>query len=183
MSSPRMKKGKGNDDQASLEARTSFSGDAANDGSIGSYFQGYVNKVRGGDVGALPAVLGLVVLVVVFWIAKPGSDGFPTVYNFANLLQQAGSIIVLAMGLGFVLLLGHIDLSAGLIGGVSAAVMAELMLEKGLGLVLRRAGGHRRRRADGHAHRLAGHRRRYPVVRGDPCVLPGLAGCAAAHHR
>ena len=115
----------GNDD---LEARTGFSGDNAGPKSLGGYFQGYVDKVRGGDVGALPAVLGLIVLVIVFTIAKPGADGFPTVYNFANLLQQAGSIIVLAMGLGFVLLLGHIDLSAGVIGGVAAAVMAELLL-------------------------------------------------------
>jgi D-xylose transport system permease protein len=115
----------GNDE---LEARTGFSGDNAGPKSLGGYFQGYVDKVRGGDVGALPAVLGLIVLVIVFTIAKPGADGFPTVYNFANLLQQAGSIIVLAMGLGFVLLLGHIDLSAGVIGGVAAAVMAELLL-------------------------------------------------------
>ncbi len=111
-----------------LEARTGFSGDDAGPKSLGGYFQGYVDKVRGGDVGALPAVLGLIVLIIVFTIAKPGADGFPTVYNFANLLQQAGSIIVLAMGLGFVLLLGHIDLSAGVIGGVAAAVMAELLL-------------------------------------------------------
>ncbi len=131
MSTPNLGKTKPADDQASLEARTSFSGDNAGPIGLRGYFQGYVDKVRGGDVGALPAVLGLVVLVIVFWIAKPGSDGFPTVYNFANLLQQAGSIIVLAMGLGFVLLLGHIDLSAGLIGGVGAAVMAELMLNKG----------------------------------------------------
>ncbi len=124
---------KATDDQASLEARTAFSGDNAGPKGLGSYFQGYVDKVRGGDVGALPAVLGLVVLVVVFTIAKPGADGFPTVYNFANLLQQAGSIIVLAMGLGFVLLLGHIDLSAGLIGGVGAAVMAELLLKQNWG--------------------------------------------------
>ena len=137
MSTPNMDKinpsNSGADDQSSLEARTSFSGDNVGPVSLGGYFRGYVDKVRGGDVGALPAVLGLVVLVIVFTIAKPGADGFPTVYNFANLLQQAGSIIVLAMGLGFVLLLGHIDLSAGLIGGVAAAVMAELLLNENWG--------------------------------------------------
>jgi len=132
MSTPKMtKKAGAGKDQVSLEARTSFSGDDVRTGGLGGYFRGYVDKVRGGDVGALPAVLGLIVLVVVFTIAKPGADGFPTVYNFANLLQQAGSIIVLAMGLGFVLLLGHIDLSAGVIGGVASAVMAELLLNSG----------------------------------------------------
>ena len=129
MTAPDMSKvNPSNSGDEQLEARTGFSGDDAGPKSLGGYFQGYVDKVRGGDVGALPAVLGLIVLIIVFTIAKPGADGFPTVYNFANLLQQAGSIIVLAMGLGFVLLLGHIDLSAGVIGGVAAAVMAELLL-------------------------------------------------------
>ena len=125
MTSPKLSKGK-SDDEASLEARTSFSGDNAGPTSLGGYFQGYVDKVRGGDVGALPAVLGLVVLIIVFWIAKPGD--FMTTYNLGNLLQQSGSICVLAMGIGFVLLLGHIDLSAGVIGGVAAGVMAQLLV-------------------------------------------------------
>ena len=124
MTSPKLKKS----DEASLEARTSFSGDNAGPATLGGYFQGYVNKVRGGDVGALPAILGLVVLVAFFSIEQPGALGFPTIYNLGNLLQQSGSICILAMGIGFVLLLGHIDLSAGLIGGVAAAVMAQLMV-------------------------------------------------------
>lgn len=112
--------------EANLEARTSFSGDSAGPTSLGGYFQGYLNKLRGGDVGALPAILGLLVLIAVFWIAKPTQ--FMTVYNLGNLLQQSGSICVLAMGIGFVLLLGHIDLSAGVIGGVAAGVMAQLLV-------------------------------------------------------
>ena len=124
MTTPKMTKK--SDDESSLEARTSFSGDNAGPTNLGSYFQGYINKVRGGDVGALPAVLGLVVLIIVFWIAKPGD--FMTTYNLGNLLQQSGSICVLAMGIGFVLLLGHIDLSAGVIGGVAAGVMAQLLV-------------------------------------------------------
>ena len=69
------------------------------------------------------------VLLIVFTIARPST--FLTTFNLANLLTQAGSICVLAMGIGFVLLLGHIDLSAGVIGGVGAGVMAELMLKQG----------------------------------------------------
>ena len=34
--------------------------------SLGEYFRGYCRRVRGGDIGALPAVLGLVVLCIVF---------------------------------------------------------------------------------------------------------------------
>lgn len=52
------------------------------------------------------------------------NDRFLSALNLANLITQAGSICVLAMGLVFVLLLGDIDLSAGVAGGVSACVMA-----------------------------------------------------------
>lgn len=113
-----------------VQARAAFSEDAAGPVSVGQYFQAYRNKLRAGDVGSLPAVLGLFVLVIVFTIASPNT--FLSTFNLANLLTQAGSICVLAMGIGFVLLLGHIDLSAGVIGGVGAGVLAMLMLKAGL---------------------------------------------------
>jgi D-xylose transport system permease protein len=85
----------------------------------------YVARVRGGDIGALPAILGLVVLVILFSVLRP--DTFPTAGNLANLLVQASSVVVLAMGLVFVLLLGDIDLSAGVAGATSASVMAIML--------------------------------------------------------
>lgn len=84
--------------------------------------ENYLNRVRGGDIGSLPAVLGLVALVILFSALRP--ETFPTPINVANLMVQASSIIVLAMGMIFVLLLGEIDLSAGVAGGSAAAVMA-----------------------------------------------------------
>jgi D-xylose transport system permease protein len=88
--------------------------------SITEAFKNYVVRVRGGEVGMLPALIGLVVLVVVFVNV---SDKFLTKTNLANLITQAAPIILLGMGVVFVLLLGEIDLSAGTSGGVSAAVM------------------------------------------------------------
>jgi D-xylose transport system permease protein len=97
--------------------------------TVGSVAGDYLAKVRGGDVGSLPAILGFVALVVLFSALKP--DRFPTAYNAANLLQQSAGIIYVAMGLIFVLLLGEIDLSAGYTAGTSAAIMAVLMTQKG----------------------------------------------------
>ncbi len=88
----------------------------------------YLGRLRGGDMGSLPAILGLVVLFVVF---SSLHDRFLTTYNMANLVVQAGSICVLAMGLVFVLLLGEIDLSAGVAGGASATIIALLMIDHG----------------------------------------------------
>ncbi len=102
-------------------ADTDFAIDARRSATLGEAWQAYLNRLRGGDMGALPAVLGLVVLVVVFSIA---SDTFLTALNIANLITQAGAICVLAMGLIPVLLLGDIDLSAGVAGATGAAVAA-----------------------------------------------------------
>jgi D-xylose transport system permease protein len=89
----------------------------------------YVTKLRGGELGSLPAVLGLVVLFLVFTLLRP--ERFPSQLNVANLTYQAAAIVVLSMGLVFVLLLGEIDLSAGYIGGTSAAVTGVVMTEHG----------------------------------------------------
>ncbi|WP_433522780.1 sugar ABC transporter permease [Nocardia pseudovaccinii] len=88
----------------------------------------YVGRVRSGNMGALPSIIALAVLSVVFWIARPV---FMTQGNFANLLTQGAAIAVIAMGLIFVLLLGEIDLSAGFASGVCAAVLAVLLTDKG----------------------------------------------------
>jgi D-xylose transport system permease protein len=84
----------------------------------------YWARVKSGDIGSLPAVLGLIALCAVFTAL---SSSFLTPGNFANLLTQAAGVIVIAMGLIFVLLLGDIDLSAGYSAGVSGAVLVILV--------------------------------------------------------
>ncbi len=95
---------------------------------LGESFRSYRDKVRGGDIGSLPAALGLVALVIFF---ATQSSRFVTAGNFANLITQGAAVIVLSMGLIFVLLLGEIDLSAGFTAGTSAAVMGVLMRDQG----------------------------------------------------
>ncbi|MBB2911802.1 D-xylose transport system permease protein [Streptosporangium becharense] len=96
--------------------------------SISSNVRGYAERIRGGDMGALPAVFGLVVLCTVFAIMRPS---FVTAGNFANLFTQGAAVTVIAMGLVFVLLLGEIDLSAGFASGVCAAVLAIALTNQG----------------------------------------------------
>jgi D-xylose transport system permease protein len=111
-------------DLARATATGSPMSEPATEPSFGEGLRAYGQRLRGGDIGALPAVLGLVVLFILFTALRP--ETFPTPLNIANLLVQASSIIVLAMGLTFVLLLGDIDLSAGVAGGAAASVMALL---------------------------------------------------------
>ena len=96
--------------------------------SIAESFRAYVSRVKSGDMGPLPAVIGLMVLVVLFSLMRPV---FFTPLNFANFFTQAAVVAILAMGLVFVLLLGEIDLSAGVTSGVSGALLAVGMAKYG----------------------------------------------------
>ena len=89
------------------------------------YLRNYVQRLRGGEMGSLPAISGLVVLVILFRLAHPSFGGL---FNFANMLTEGAGPILIAMGLIFVLLLGEIDLSAGFAAGVCAMVMVRLMV-------------------------------------------------------
>lgn len=91
--------------------------------------QAYWSRVRGGDMGSLPAVMALVVLCSVFIVLKP--DTFTSMINIANLFQQGAVVVTIAMGLVFVLLLGEIDLSAGFASGLCGAVMATVLAQWG----------------------------------------------------
>jgi D-xylose transport system permease protein len=115
-------------DPTASPADSGFAGDSRRSVTLGDAFHDYVNRLRGGDMGSLPAILGLVVLFIVFGLAN---DRFLSLLNQANLVTQAGSIVVLAMGLVFVLLLGDIDLSAGVTGGVSAAFASLAIADHG----------------------------------------------------
>jgi len=108
--------------------------EAANSGSIGDAIRDYTIRVRGGELGALPSVLALFTLIIIFTVMK-GSIFFST-FNFANLITQSAAVIVIAMGLIFVLLLGEIDLSAGYAAGTAGAVLAVTLTLKGWPLPL-----------------------------------------------
>ena len=73
--------------------------------TVAGHLHDYWGRVRGGDLGSLPAVLGLIVLSLIFAIAR---DTFFSPLNFANLFTQSAQVVFIAMGLIFVLLLGEI---------------------------------------------------------------------------
>jgi D-xylose transport system permease protein len=111
-------------EQDELEGREPVEGLAA----LGAYTRGYLARVRGGELGSIPALVGLIVITLVFAVLH---QGFVSAYNIEALVIQAAPIIVMAMGLVFVLLLGEIDLSAGTTGGLCSAVMAVLLVRHG----------------------------------------------------
>lgn len=97
---------------------------SGHEGSIREQFTAYFRGIRQGEMGALPALGGFVVLMILFSFLDAT---FLTPLNIANLLTQAATLMMLAMALVFVILLGEIDLSAGVTSGVGAALFVVLV--------------------------------------------------------
>ncbi len=91
--------------------------------SIGAAWRAYIERLKAGDVGSLPVILGMIVIVI-FFTAQ--SSAFFTAVNFNNLIVQMAGTTVVAIGVVFVLLLGEIDLSIGFVGGVAGVMVAWL---------------------------------------------------------
>jgi len=98
-----------------------------------SLFEGFVARIRGGDLGALPVVLGIVVIWTVFQALNPV---FLSSENLVNLTMQCAAIGTIALGVVVVLLVGEIDLSVGSVSGLAAAVLTVTFVQLQWNLVL-----------------------------------------------
>jgi D-xylose transport system permease protein len=90
--------------------------------NLREYFKAAITRVRSGQSGVLPVLLGLLVITAIF---QSLNSKFLTAGNIVNLLVQGAVYMLLAMAEVFVLLLGEIDLSAGFVGGVGGIIAAE----------------------------------------------------------
>lgn len=82
-------------------------------------------RIRGGDLGSLPVVVGLVLIAAIFQILNPN---FLSANNLVNLTLQAAPIGVIAIGIVLVLLLGELDLSVGSVSGLASAILGVCMV-------------------------------------------------------
>ncbi len=99
----------------------------------GTGLPGWVNavwiRVNRPDFGYVPMLFGLALIWIVFQIVNPN---FLTPLNLTNLMLQIAAVGTIAVGLVLVLLLGEIDLSAGVVSGLAAAAMAVLNVKAGV---------------------------------------------------
>lgn len=93
-------------------------------GSFRDYLRLWVARLRAGESGVLPVVVGLVAITIIF---QSLNSKFLTSGNIVNLLVQGAVFMMLALAEVFALLLGEIDLSAGFVAGLSGVVAAELL--------------------------------------------------------
>jgi D-xylose transport system permease protein len=97
--------------------------------TLGQYLRAWWQRIRNGDSGVLPVLLGIVVVAVAFQIAN---GRFLSPQNLVNLFEQSTIYMLLAMAEIFALLLGEIDLSVGLVMGFGAVLVAEEVQPAGL---------------------------------------------------
>jgi D-xylose transport system permease protein len=93
-------------------------------GSLGEYVRAWGQRIRSGDSGALPILVGLVVIVIFFQVER---SEFLSSLNIVNLLVQAAVFVLLGAAEIFALLLSEIDLSTGFVAAVVGFVIAELI--------------------------------------------------------
>jgi D-xylose transport system permease protein len=86
----------------------------------------FLGRVRSGDLGALPVVVGLIIIWTIFDILNPlflSSD------NLVNISLECCSVGVISLGIVCVLLVGEIDLSVGSVSGLSSAIVGVLFVQ------------------------------------------------------
>jgi D-xylose transport system permease protein len=90
--------------------------------------QAFRRQISQGELGRVPVVVGLSLIWLVFYIAN---DRFLSATNLTNLMLQIAAMGTISVGIVLVLLLGEIDLSAGVVSGFAASVMAILHVKQG----------------------------------------------------
>ncbi|MFJ3773058.1 sugar ABC transporter permease [Streptomyces sp. NPDC090075] len=96
-------------------------------------FKGYLTefkrRVRGGELGSLPVVIGLIIIWTIFQVKN---SLFLSADNLSNISYFLAATGMLAIGLVFVLLLGEIDLSVGSVSGLASTVFAVFVVNHGM---------------------------------------------------
>ncbi|SMQ19611.1 D-xylose transport system permease protein [Streptomyces sp. Ag82_O1-12] len=93
------------------------------------YVTEYKRKMKSGDLGSVPVVIGLAIIWLIFTSLN---SNFLTAGNLSDMSVAMVGTGMIAVGIVFVLLLGEIDLSVGSVSGVAGASFAVLNVTNGM---------------------------------------------------
>ena len=96
---------------------------------FGGAIRAFLDRVRSGDLGALPVVVGLAIIWTVF---ESLNSVFLSANNLVNLLFDSSTVGVISLGIVCILMVGEIDLSVGSVSGFASAVVGVLWVNQGL---------------------------------------------------
>lgn len=95
---------------------------------LGGAISAFFDRVRSGDLGSLPVIVGLAIIWTVFQSLNPV---FLSANNLVNLLFDCSTVGVIALGIVCILMLGEIDLSVGSVSGFASALVGVLWVNQG----------------------------------------------------
>ena len=96
--------------------------------SLSGTVKAFFDRVRSGDLGSLPVVIGLLVIWTVFTSLNPI---FVSSSNLVNMLFDCSTVGVISLGIVCVLMVGEIDLSVGSVSGFASAILGVLWVNHG----------------------------------------------------
>ena len=100
----------------------------ADDSSPRAILDGFVRRIRSGDLGMMPVITGLIIIWIVFYTQNPR---FLSSRNLVELSLDSATVGMISIGVVLVLLLGEIDLSIGSVSGVAGSILAVLLVYQG----------------------------------------------------
>jgi len=100
---------------------------------IGGAIEAFITRIKSGDLGFLPVIVGLLIICTVFQILNPV---FLSSSNLANLLFDSSTIGVISLGIVCVLMVAQIDLSVGSVSGFASALVGTLWVNQGWPVLL-----------------------------------------------
>jgi ABC-type xylose transport system permease subunit len=93
----------------------------------------FATRVRSGDIGSLPIVIGL---VIIWGLFQSLNSAFLSPRNLVNLATDSVAVGVIAIGVVLVLLVAQIDLSVGSMSGVASSILGVGLTREGWPLSL-----------------------------------------------
>ena len=103
------------------------------DAGVRGAIRGFLDRVRSGDLGPLPVIVGLIIIWTVFESLNPV---FLSSNNLVNLLFDCSTVGVISLGIVCILMVGEIDLSVGSVSGFASAMVGVLWVNQGWPVIL-----------------------------------------------
>jgi D-xylose transport system permease protein len=103
------------------------------DSGVSGTIRAFLDRVRSGDLGPLPVVIGLIIIWTVF---ESLNAVFLSSNNLVNLLYDSSTVGVISLGIVCILMVGEIDLSVGSVSGFASAMVGVLWVDQGWPVIL-----------------------------------------------
>ncbi|MBX5048567.1 sugar ABC transporter permease [Rhizobium lentis] len=98
------------------------------DDGLTGWISAFWDRIRSGDLGSLPVIVGLAIIWTIFQALNPV---FLSSANLVNMLFDCSTVGVISLGIVCILMVGEIDLSVGSVSGFASALTGVFWVNQG----------------------------------------------------